>query len=347
MRRPILLPLALGAAAALVLAGCAKDGSQSDTSSSPEDLYQPGPLDEYLSVMWEGQDWSEEKAKEQDRQREDLIAKCMSEQGFEYIPNTGNTFYSSSEDEVDGPAWGTLEYAEQYGYGVVDYPGREEMESQQPGEEEYVDPNQDYIDSLSEAEQQAFSEALWGVQPELSEEDWSLIDAGEMEYPEINLEDQGCFGAAQQQLDEGSAAGMWNDPEFADLTQAMNAMYEEQMSDPEWTTLDTEWVNCMAESGFPGLKSKDDAMNAIWDKQNELYSQGADGEWQEPSKEQLDEFQKAEIEQAVADHKCTEKIDYYKKVSEINHRWQQDFLDQHKAELDAAIAKYGKTDDKS
>lgn len=334
MKRSALLPFAACATLALILAGCAKDDAQSGSATNDGD-YVPGPLDEYMTVLWEGEDWSIEKAKEQDRQREDLVAECMAKEGFEYVPNTNNVSYGEEVDDSEGPQWGSKEFAEQYGYGIVDWPGRQEMENQDP--EEYFDPNQDYVTSLSESEQQAFYDTLYGKGP--TEEEWALIESGEMEY---QWEDQGCDGWARHQLNEGTSAGLWEDPEFEEMTSAMNEMYTEIYSDPEYQTLNQEWVSCMADAGFSDVKDKDNVQNALYDELNEIYedSSSPTGEWSEPDKSVMDEFQKKEITQAVADYDCSQSVEYDKRYTEINHRMQQDFLNQYKTQLDAAIAKY-------
>ncbi|MFZ1381568.1 MAG: hypothetical protein WAS54_02125 [Scrofimicrobium sp.] len=340
MKRSALMPVAIGATLVLSLAGCAKDGAQSG-SSAADDQYAPGPLDEYMSVLWEGEDWSVDKAKEQDRQREDLIAQCMAKEGFEYIPDTSRYGYSDGSEEVDGPEWGTLEFAEQYGYGIVDWPGREEMMNQDP--EEHSDPNQAYVESLSESEQTAFYETLYGKGP--TEEEMELIEAGEMEY-EWSWETSGCDGWAMHELESDSAYGLYDDPEFEDLMTAMQDMWTDMFSDSEYQALNQEWASCMADSGFSGLTDKDTVMNTLYDKYNELMnSANGDGEeWVEPDKALTDEFQKQEIAQAVADYKCSEKVNYNKRSTEIQHRMQQEFLDQNKTQLDAAIAKYATKD---
>lgn len=337
MKRSALMPFAIGATMLLALAGCAKDGAQSGNSGA-EDEYVPGPLDEYMSVLWEGEDWSIDKAKEQDRQREDLVAECMAKEGFEYIPNTSRYGYSDGSEEIDGPQWGTLEFAEQYGYGIVDWPGREDMENQ-TGEDEYFDPNQEYIESLSESEQTAFYETLYGKGP--TDEEWELIEAGEMEH-EWSWETSGCDGWAMHEMDDSSASALYEDPEFEDMMTAMQDLWTDMYSDSEYQSLNQEWSSCMADSGFTGLSDKDNVQNDLYDQLNKIYedSTSPNGDWNEPDKAVMDEFQKQEIAQAVADYKCSEKIDYDKKSMEIQHRMQQEFLDQYKTQLDAAIAKY-------
>ena len=75
---------------------------------------------------------------------------------------------SRSFDDADDdmPEWDSLEFAEQYGYGATT---SQDMPMNQGADEEWVDPNADYVATMSETEQQAFYEALYGAQS-MSEE---------------------------------------------------------------------------------------------------------------------------------------------------------------------------------
>ena len=43
----------------------------------------------------------------------------MQDEGFEYTPQDASGMTQSIEDEGDMPAWDSLEFAEQYGYGAT------------------------------------------------------------------------------------------------------------------------------------------------------------------------------------------------------------------------------------
>ena len=121
-----------------------------------------GPLDKYLSVLWEGQDYTQEHYDKIDLQREELMAECMAKEGFEYVPNANSGTTVMSDDDQEGPAWDSLEFAQQYGYGVFDWPGSSGPDEAPVDEEIYVDPNEDYVNSLSPSEQEAFYATLYG-----------------------------------------------------------------------------------------------------------------------------------------------------------------------------------------
>ncbi|MFT3944932.1 MAG: hypothetical protein QM705_14070 [Ancrocorticia sp.] len=318
---------------ALALTGCS--GSEDKGKDSSEENY--GPLGDYLMAMDMGQELTQEDYDQQDIKREELIAECMAKEGFEYKPDTNNGGTVVNSDDYDGPEWGSLEFAQQYGYGFFNSPWQENAGEPQ----EYVDPNQDYIDGLSESEQQAYYETLHGPQP--TEEEMKAMEENPEEGGyEYDWSKAGCYGAAQHEVDTETGGNPWEDPEFKDLFDAMNAFYMEAELDPEIQALDKEWASCMADAGYPDVTSKNRAFEVMMDEQNELYSGGEDGEYVEPDQKKLDEVKKKEIDMAVADWKCGDAMDYQDKYEKIDFRNQQKFLDDHKDQLDALIAAYGK-----
>lgn len=339
MNRParFLLPAAL-AATALLLTAC----SGGDTGGKEPEL---GPLSKYTEALFDGEEYTQEMFDKQQLETEELVAACMTKEGFEYIPSPPNSAMAiDTEDESDGPEWGSEEFAKQYGYGIIDWPGREAMESQSETEE-YVDPNADYVNSLSESESNAYYEALHGPQPS-EEEMLAMEEDGSYEY---NWETAGCYGEAQHeaQLEVGGYQAASEDPQFADLFTSMNevwsVLYDEENPHEDVAKLNREWADCMATAGFSEFTSPNAAQQTLYDEYNELQSSGAgdDGEYVEPSKADQKKFQEREIEVAVADTTCKKKGSYDDKITKLQFEIEQKFVDEHKAELDAMIAQYG------
>lgn len=174
-------------AATLALAGCSQAGSQSGTEEA-----ETGPLDEYLAFLWEGEEWTEERYEAENLEREELIAECMKKEGFEYTPNPDSGGWVAADDVGDEPEWGSLEFAETYGYGIIDWPGADAL-LEEPAD--YVDPNQDYVESLSVSEQDAYYATLYG-EPEEVTEGADSEDASEA----YSWEENGCYGWADHQM---------------------------------------------------------------------------------------------------------------------------------------------------
>ncbi|MFF2634082.1 hypothetical protein ACFVR6_14465 [Microbacterium sp. NPDC058021] len=281
------------------------------------------PLSRYLSAAWGG-DLSEEEQIERmekdNAEREELVAQCMTEEGFEYIPapNTGSiSFASDNVYEPDSQEW-----VAQYGYGMINYPGGDE--AMEPSEE-YVDPNADYVSSLSAAEQTAFYEVLYG--PPTPEEEMS--EDGSYEYDWTTA---GCHGWAQHEM-EG------DDPTTSDehkpIMDAINDFYMGLATAPELADLNAAWATCMDEGGYPGFAAQGDAQMSISDELNAYYENQT--EWIEDDPE-LAELGEREIELALVDLECREKTDYRDKNTEVMTVLEEQFIADHQAELDAFLA---------
>lgn len=328
-----LIPVvAMAAAAVLTLSGCSGKADEKAPS------YEDGPLTKYFAAIDGGGELTDEIFQEQQREIEELVAVCMQKEGFEYKPDTQNYGSIMSSDDEDGPQWGSKEFAEQYGYGFTDSPG---MTSAEEDTQEYVDPNGDYLATLSESEQNAFYETLYGAGP--TEEQMAEMEEGGSYTSDWTQE--GCQGAARHEVGQkqGGTQAAYEDPEFADLFAAMQDIWNTENNE-EMAKLDSEWASCMADSGYPDFSKADDAQMSIMEASNELYSGGGEyvegEEPKEPSKKELDALKKREIELAVADFDCKKKVGYEEKQIKVMHEIEQKFVDENKAQLDAMLAKY-------
>lgn len=347
--RRVLVLAAATTGLVVALTGCSGGGNGGGGGSTE---WTPGALDEFTATIYgysldDDERSQEEMQAESDRQNakvEELVATCMQEQGFDYTPqeNNGGTVLVGDDLDVE---WGTLEFAQKYGYGISTDPWGSQ---DQPVEtEEYVDANQEYRDSMSESEQVAYDEALYGPPVEYVE--------GE-EATEYDWTSAGCYGSAQHEVYDSGDAGT----DYADLEDEINRFYETVQADSRVTELDNAWASCMADEGFDGLTNVNEANNALYDEYNELQgwddpeytAQAESWDWEAnpdgPPAPEVDEaklkaFTDKEIAQAVADFTCQKNVDYIAKRQEVDHELQQEFVDQHRTELqawaDAAEAK--------
>ncbi|MGV3711608.1 hypothetical protein [Pseudolysinimonas sp.] len=314
---------ALGALAltvALGISGC----SLLPGGDGGELTYEDSPLSAYLDGGMG--DLSEEEMNqrftEQQTRVEELVAACMSDEGFEYIPvdQTQSGGYSFSGDEWDPES---RDWVEQYGYGAVDWPGRDI----QPDPEDIpVDPNQDYVASLSESERNAYYEVLYGPQP--TEEE--LGEDGSYEYDPDNA---GCYGSAQQEV---QGADPWSAEEFKPVTDAINTFYQDVQNAPALADLNRAWSACMTEAGFSGFATQPDAQNSIYDEINAFYEARPEGaEQDDPEFLAIGE---KEIELALADLDCREQTDYRQQSLKLQFELEEKFIQDNQAELDALKA---------
>ncbi|MGO1315879.1 MAG: hypothetical protein ACTMIR_02415 [Cellulomonadaceae bacterium] len=346
------------ACGALLLAGCAND---SPTQVSAED----SPLNEfYQAIFGDGEEWTEERAAEDHRKVEELVSACMSEEGFDYtpVPYQDGTVFSST-DEEDGLEYGSVAYAEKYGYGIT-YWQDQTIEQQSEEQVEYVDPNSDYVESMSSGEQDAYYSALWG-NVEYNEDDYDEdgMWIGEGEDPSMDWRTQGCYGSAQHEVynDGSSANELYDDPAWVEIEEQMMSLYEQIQTDPKVTQAQSEWSSCMADAGFSygtqeeAQSSLGDEVNAMWEEQ---YAGMEDIDWEDPEQvaayekassatpEGWAEFREREYAVAVADAKCAESSELLTTTVAVQLELEQQFVDDHRAELDAIVDKYGTTEKK-
>ncbi|SJN12715.1 hypothetical protein FM113_15650 [Leucobacter sp. 7(1)] len=331
------VPAAL-AIAALALTGCSGDSGKAESGAA----YEEGPLGKYMSALWDDEAMTQEKFDAENLKTEELVAACMTKEGFEYEPNTNSGgVVTMSEEDSEGPEWNSEEFAKEYGYGIVDFPGGGAMAGP---DDEYVDPNQKYIDSLSESEQAAFYETLHGPGP--TEEEMAAMEEGGSFTSDWTRE--GCYGAARHETQQDSPGGMaaYEDPEFAELFESMNAVYEtvysEDKLNPEIEQTNRDWSDCMAEAGYPDLTDPMTAQNGLSEEYYASQGMGEDGgEIKEPTQKEKDAFQEREIEMATADFTCKKELKYEEKQQKVLFAAEQKFVDENKAALDALIAKHG------
>lgn len=319
--------LASAAAVALVLTGCTSGGS----GDGGELTYEDSPLNVYMSAVWgggsgESEEEMQKRFQDQQNEAEELIAQCMADEGFDYTPvdysQNGGMIFSGDEWDPENKEW-----VEQYGYGAVNYPGRDEQ-LDPDDENAFVDPNQDYVMSLSESEMTAYYEVLYGPQP--TEEE--IGEDGSYEY---NWETAGCQGWAQH---ETNGEDVTQSEEHKPLMDAMQKFWEEQATAPELSELNAQWAQCMTEAGYSGFTAQTDAAQSVYDEINEFYnSLDPEAEWVQNPPE-LEELGEREIELALADLECKESTDYMQKSLKAQFEREEQFIADHKAELDALKA---------
>ncbi|MCL1799802.1 MAG: hypothetical protein FWG25_00340 [Promicromonosporaceae bacterium] len=339
-------------AKAIVVVGMALTGTMlfgacaSETAAAAGDIsneWVPGPLDEFNARIWgwdinqnETQQEAQARMDQESREMEEAIAACMAELGFAYNPrdDAGGTIIIW-DDSTDGPQWGTLAFAEEFGYGISTDPWGRFDEADREFIE-WVDPNQDILDAMSDSEREAWQEALWGP-PMVPNEDGT--------WPEWDPMNAGCQGQAQ-----GDRWMRQTPDEFLSLEEEMNNIWASFDNDPRITTLNSSWVTCMSNAGFAGYTSPNDANNELWNEWSELQGwSGMDDVWlnwdwdlhpegptfPEPDPAAVEAFTAREIEIAVADWTCRDNLRFNAVTQEVNHDIQQQFVDRHRAELEA------------
>lgn len=329
MRRPTAGSTFAATVAVLVLAGCT-----GGSTSGPSDK-ETGPLSAFFEKM--GASYTGEDGDRQQREYEEAIAACMGEQGFEYTPAEP---MGVSAEMDDLPAWDSREYAEQYGYGATT---SDEMFASSENEE-WVDPNADYLAGMSESELTAYNEAMWG---EMATEE--LDPEAELEY---DWTKNGCSGKAQHEVYE--QGDIWTDPELEPIFDEMNSEWEAIQDQPEVSKAMEAWSTCMAEAGHDfatpeeAAQSIHDEMNALWEavapseeQIADLEAGGDDASVGQPDPAAKAELKKKELALATADFDCKESSDLLKVQSKASLEMEERLWEKYGDKLEAALATSG------
>ena len=334
--RRLTTPLAIAAGLALALSACSGGGGSSKAGEpqgeDPTSDYTPGPLEKMWTEAYG--EFNPDQANAQQARMEQLVAECMSEQGWEYTPVDSSQMdpgisYPNESADPDEPQWGTEEYAKLRGYGITTWDTDSGSATSEPMPEPIdepsapTDPNQVYVESLSETAQKEYWEALNGPQP--TEEE---MTSGEWEY---DPENAGCYGEASAEV--YSAANIWEDEKYKGLVDEMNLIYTQIENDPKITEAKAAWSACMADAGHPGLADTNAAQEQLYTALNAYWEKG-----EEPPADVLAALREREIALATADFQCAKKADVNKVQVEVQHRVEQEFIDKHKAELEELMA---------
>lgn len=311
--------LVAGAAAALLLSACSDDiAGEKDQGLK----YGDSPLSQYMSSVWDGDPEAESAAR---IAFEEQVAQCMAGEGFEYtVPAVGSAAAASLEfdpDEMNTESWIATN-----GFGAS-------SAYAEPAESP-TDLNADYVASLSEASRAEYYEALYGQYGEGMTEE-------ELESYVPAPEEQGCYGTGVQ---AAPTPDIYSDPGYQKLSEKMSTLVTTAREDPAVVTVTQEWSDCLADEGLSGYASQDELLDAVYAKYDELYG------WTEggppdtavtPAPQALADLRQWEIETALTDLACREEVGLDDAFLTVYHAAEEQFIVDHKSELDAIVAEYG------
>ncbi len=351
----------------LVLAGCGS-GSGEDAGRGSE---QSSPLSEFLgydNVDYESPEGQAKMIEDQRIANEKIVA-CMAKEGFDYTPDNPDQTVSFNGADSEGIEWDSDEFVAKYGFGIT----TQRWEQRVVGSDlvgydddqvdyEYVDPNQAYLEGLSEAEQVAFSEALYGNDPGF-EWDESLSDEENEAAMDEFYQDftpTGCMNEAyngDNKVNEfytefgDEMEAMWesvqNDPRVLAKSDEVKACVEGKgmtyvAEDDVWELWDDELNEIEGEVVYPGNEfDETDFETMSQDEVDALFSEPA--VMSDKGKALLAELQSEEIALAVATNECgggwRNNQELY---AEVQAEYEQDFLDKN-ADVLAEFAGAGAT----
>jgi hypothetical protein len=358
MRRGLLLALAT-----LLVAACGGGGSGAEPTtgeSTAESSSEGETMADFFGYGTEDPEAAEVEYREQEARVQESIRQCMAEKGFEYQP----VLPPDSAFAV-GEEWDEEEHVRTQGFGITTWYGNEEEFA--GVEEEWIDPNQDMLENMSESEATAWNEALYGTQEENEALMVTEVDpeTGE-EYQTMTGYGPGCNGEAYEAEygDMAASEDLW-----AEIQPAMDEMYQQVEADPRIVELNEQWAACMAEKGYE-YESMTAMQEVVYTEFQERFDAivGPTGGFADPfagwTQEEIDAFfeektpeeqeaffaaaeeeaqqnmdmeaisalQQEEIDLAVADFEC--RGDYWETYQEVSEEYEADFIAENRAVLE-------------
>lgn len=361
-------PVLVGGLLAGLLAGCTSDDAEvaptpvvsSDDDAAPAPSPEPavealprGPLDQLLDLVDQRSVESPEAQLARLERFEELVAACMAEEGFEYVPKDwreGGTLPEAAEESAGHAIAGDLRIAAaaRYGYGIST---QSRFETPEPTGGVGTDPNADRVAAMSDAERRAWDLALTG--PGQGEESAS----GQEPYDWTR---HGCVGRAAHEQDaerpEEAARRDFDDAAWSDLRDAIGALEESVPDDPRLAEVSARWSGCMNDAGYPGYAEPRDAVDDVIGRAmritDEVGAAGIDVTTDDYLTDPAYLAQQAEIARleaelatveiaiATADVTCQVENDYERHYVETWIALQEEFYDEHRADLEAWLGAF-------
>lgn len=270
----------------------------------------PSPLEEYLGVGLKLLRGESTQTQERRNQFEREVAECMAKEGFKSVAGE-----SSEPDQPDISARQTYRpWVEKFGFGIS---------IQEKTKDVQKTTNQAGVirDAMSDGERKAYDMAL------------SPGDGTET----------GCLSKSHKKVfgDNGQALVA----KHADLAQDIAAVRQRITTDTRVLEKEQEWTHCMADTGYPGLKSMADPENIVlrgWDALQggeKVVLNADDGQAStvaapttKPAITDPAEFSKFEVELALLNLDC--KQGYLQTLEQVRNEKEKEFIAANKARLD-------------
>jgi len=310
-------------AAALLfgLTACINGAQASDAPNVNTDA-TISPLSEFLGASpWNNAEEVRLLTSEMTINRENLIAQCMRENGFTYTPDVNSGRFAIGgavfdETQPNDPNW-----VAQYGFGIV---SGHWQASSNSNERIGIDPNLEYLDSLTASERYAFNLALNGSPQFLPHEDMTQSDLNEL------WANRGCWGRAHLQAMAESPLFVRDNNEFAPLFEALSELGGMVANSPEMYTLHRDWAHCMANQGQQSFNNPSDPIFQIVLEHHDLVNSR-----DASSYGAVQNIRNREIELALTDLSCRVAIDYQNRVKTLVFAAENQFIADHRQTLEA------------
>ena len=313
---------------ASVLAGTPSESVQAAGAEPPPIVDDRTPLE----VWWFGHYniWDYDAMDAAMTENDALVAECMADKGWEYWPKDfAQQEASGDEPEPDMPVYGTLKYAEEFGYGVsIDDGFLAIMEAAEDEEEEWRanDPNFAYRDSLSDSARAQYELDLSGAPPPTTEQ----IASGEIPEPDAPF----CLQTAADEYDAEAGPNVAEDAGFIALQAEIEIMTDAIEKDQRILEARAAWITCMSDAGHPHLVDSEAAQESI---RREFWAYTDKGETPPPNV--LAALQATERALAIADVGCLAEARVEQVTYDVTREFERAFVAENQAQMEETFAR--------
>jgi hypothetical protein len=269
-RRPAIRRWAVAAAVAATALTAAACGGGAAAGEGTSERKLPGILEFGLT---------EEEFTDHVERTQQLIAGCMADAGFEYIPVDVKTIKAAQARVRTEPGYTRRTYKEKWGLGVT-------TRFDNPVRDTGLGPNLEIYQNMPEAEKLAYERTLWGENPDadfaftLDEEDFS--------------ETGGCTRTAVAQVfTPAQIKGSYVNPKDVLVDQ-----------DPRITEARNRWSECMHAKGYEYEGDQDEIIEELQDRLADLTEGDDPATLTGQRAAALERLQQEEIALSLADLEC-------------------------------------------
>jgi len=164
----------------------------------------------------------------------------------------------------------------------------------------------------------------------------TLPDGTTRQFPTV-----GCAAEVNKQVFP-DGMGVYTEKEYYALDKFSTMIWTDLREGPDMSALDESWSLCMSGRGFEGLESPEDAYNKGYEYYYgpmEISEDGmsttypAEGEYTEPTEEEMDKAKEKEIKLAVADVECDQETGHATATAELMKSALDTYLVDYETEL--------------
>ncbi|HSV37361.1 MAG TPA: hypothetical protein VLI04_01255 [Nocardioidaceae bacterium] len=252
------------AACALAMSGCGEDSGPSG------DTKLPGTKEFGLTP---------EEFQEHIEKTQTAIAKCMTDEGFEYIPVDVQTVEAAQARVRTDPGYTRRTYKEKWGLGVT-------TRLDNPVRDTGLGPNLQIHDSLPKSEQDAYFQTLFG-------DDWNADFVFTMDEEDFSATGGCTREGVEQVFTEDQLKGTYVNPK--------DVLVEE---DPRIIAASKKWSECMNDRGYEYEEDQDEIIDEYLERLEELLDGDDAATLTGERLAELEQLRQEEIAVAIADLEC-------------------------------------------